>query len=128
MLTSASSENFDTRPRIRSLTRGWVTPQRCAASAWVHCSALMIAEIASINSARACRLVASVGVSDRACQTLSNVRALSFRMGRLLWNLRIALDVAQRRVLGRLVERVQDIDAIAAPCRSRDTCRPRPTP
>ena len=36
MLTSASSEKRETRPRSRSLIRGCVTPQRLAASACVQ--------------------------------------------------------------------------------------------
>jgi hypothetical protein len=71
--TSASSENRDTRPRNRSLIRGWVTPQWVAALVCFQPSALMMAAICCISSARARRLAASSGVSAIASHTLAKV-------------------------------------------------------
>jgi hypothetical protein len=53
MFTRASRENRDTRPRNRSLMRGWVTPQWVAASACFQSLSLMMAAICRISSARA---------------------------------------------------------------------------
>jgi transposase-like protein len=71
MLTSASSEKRETRPRRRSLIRGWVTPQRLAASACVHSCFFSSAAIFCIRSARALRFAASSGVSAIASQKFS---------------------------------------------------------
>src|ERR1039457_434554 len=71
MLTSASSEKRETRPRSRSLIRGCVTPQRLAASACVQPCFFRRAPIFCISSARALRFAASSGVSAIASQTLA---------------------------------------------------------
>ena len=71
MLTNASSEKRETRPRSRSLIRGWVTPQRLAASACVHAFCFRRAAIFCISSARARRFAACSGVSAMASQTLA---------------------------------------------------------
>lgn len=78
MFTRASSENRETRPRSRSLMRGWVTPQRAAASVCFQSLALMRAAICRTRSARARRLAACSGVSAIACHTLSkdSIRSL----------------------------------------------------
>lgn len=72
-LTSASSENRDTRPRSRSFMRGCVMPHWAAASTCVHLLSFTIAAIYCINSARVRRLAACSGVSARASHTLAKV-------------------------------------------------------
>ena len=80
-LTALARENRDTRPRNKSLMRGWVTPQWVAASACFQSLALMIAAICRISSARAWRLAACSGVSAIASHTL--LKALVLVIGYL---------------------------------------------
>ena len=73
MLTSASSEKRETRPRSRSLIRGCVTPQCLAASACVQPFCFRRAAIFCISSARDLRFAACPGVSAIASQTLAKL-------------------------------------------------------
>lgn len=101
MLTRASSEKRLMRPRSRSFMRGWVTPQRRAASACVQPLAVTRAESARASSARARRLAASCGVSANASKTLVKVWVCSVMIGASS----VRGSAASRSATGRL-ERV----------------------
>ena len=70
MFTSASRPNRAILPRIRSDTRGCVTPNRRAGSAWVQSWRSMCASSAIVSAARSFIFSASAGVSSIASHTL----------------------------------------------------------
>ena len=71
MFTNASKEKRETRPRSRSLMRGWVTPHCRAASSWVQPCFFTNSAICLINSALRRRLAACPGEAAIASQTVS---------------------------------------------------------
>jgi hypothetical protein len=76
MFTSASSANKLILPRVRPETRGWVTPKRAAASAWVQPWLVICSLSVIIKDERSFMFSASAGVSSMASQTLANCSLL----------------------------------------------------
>lgn len=70
--TSAPSPNRLILPRIRSETRGWVTPKSLVACAWLMPVRARWFFSAIIRTERSFMFSASCGVSSMASQTLAN--------------------------------------------------------
>ncbi len=98
--TSASLENLSTFAHMRSLTRGWLTPSRRAADAWVSLRDRAMRISSAMSRARSCRLADSSGAKPRSAKMLPFALVVRCRGG----------FVAARSVIGVL-------RAVEAACR-----------
>jgi hypothetical protein len=114
------------RPRTRSLTRGWVTPRRCATSACVNRRAAMAFWTLIMRSERTLRCSASSAENPRSrntlpleAVTLAFIRHLSFPRCALRDHDRQAMLRKVQVHLGRLartlLEGVQNVNTVSEP-------------
>src|SRR5574341_212597 len=124
MSMSVSMLKRSIRPRIKSLTRGWVTPRRSAASACFKPRARITFCRFTISSARTLRYSASWGEKPRSRNTFPLERvSFTFFTEHLSLPARPLIDkraqslpgeieVVFRRLPRSLLKRVQDVDSL----------------
>src|SRR6266542_240746 len=127
MSISVSMLKRSIRPRIKSLTRGWVTPRSSAASTCFNPRAVITFWRFTISSARTLRYSASSGEKPRSRKTFPLDRVtftfftehLSFPARALVDEQAQALpgeiEVVSRCPLRSLLKRVQDVDRLGEP-------------